>query len=94
MSAASTRSSSPDGSTPVIEIKPTLVNGVEYRPEQSSGYTVAGSNQPASLAQLVAYAQNTPQEKKVNLLADIQAYLKNDPALLKAFLNMYAGKEQ
>jgi cytochrome c556 len=94
VSAASTRSSSPDGSTPVIEIKPTLVNGVEYRPEQSSGYTVAGSNQPASLAQLVAYAQNTPQEKKVNLLADIQAYLKNDPALLKAFLNMYAGKEQ
>ena len=94
VSAASTRSSSPDGTTPVIEIKPTLVNGVEYRPEQSSGYTVAGSNQPASLAQLVAYAQNTPQKNKVNLLADIQVYLKNDPALLQAFLNMYAGKEK
>jgi len=92
VSAASTRSSSPDGSIPIIEIKSTMVNGVEYKPEQSSGYTVAGSSEPASLAQLVAYAQNTPQGSKVNLLADIQAYLKNDPALLKAFLQMYQGK--
>ena len=92
MSAASTRSSSPDGNIPVIEIKTTVVNGVEYRPEQSSGYTVAGSSEPASLAQLVAYAQNTPQANKTNLLEDIRAYLKNDPALLKAFLQMYQGK--
>ena len=88
ISSASTAGPDVAGSR-TIEIKPTTINGVEYLPGQSSGYTISGGNTPATLGELVAYAKNSGKKKE--LLAEIKAYLKKDPALMQAFLNMYRG---
>ena len=89
ITAASSAQVQPNGNRPAVTIEPVVVSGVDYLPDQSSGYTITGSNKVATLAELVAYAKNSPSTSKAKLNENIKGYLKNNPALYEAFVKMY-----